>query len=518
MALASAGPHNFSSNIADMKPRRILTSEIAHAHPLISKAYPTDAYYTKLANRLLDDFYEANVNLKEQTESIIRYASITLACYLEDIVADSGQWRAFSDLCRQMFGWPVPVYHEPEEEYYPDEPSMMAVRFLIWHAATEMDDIWWNPDNPPLNMLADLAYLRLMEEFEEAPINEQLPQDIDRLMDDANEDFYKLRNVMIWLFSKCYLTRSYASELLLDKHKTSNYQVIKDSNKSLYFALNHCIFEYKVGALALYPKDYLAALARTKDKKALSDTIDGMEVFPMNAFQMKVSEDGKTIDLLCTNGKSITIKREEVTLNDKELRKYDGCAASFVSFHGEWFLNGGMTPFEGCVEKWDKLVKSDPEHLPEGGVTANADWFLQRTNGRQMLFFGKREELDGFLASQLQFPKEEVLKFNRRFKFDQPIMVFIDKDEPKNCLQFTFGFCESIKAPDNPFYDMETARNEAVEMLWNEHVGTGAILYMLDRGYLPDILNDNLIMQDNPTEVKDQDARFLLRYMRKERY
>ena len=56
-------------------------------------------------------------------------------------------------------------------------------------------------------------------------------------------------------------------------------------------------------------------------------------------------------------------------------------------------------------------------------------------------------------------------------------------------------------------------------MLWNDDcVGTGAMLYMLDRGLLPDLLNDELIMQDNPAEVKDRDARFLLRYMRKERY
>jgi len=41
---------------------------------------------------------------------------------------------------------------------------------------------------------------------------------------------------------------------------------------------------------------------------------------------------------------------------------------------------------------------------------------------------------------------------------------------------------------------------------------------MLDKGIIPDVLNDELIMQDNPAEVKDQDVRFLLRYMRKERY
>jgi hypothetical protein len=56
-------------------------------------------------------------------------------------------------------------------------------------------------------------------------------------------------------------------------------------------------------------------------------------------------------------------------------------------------------------------------------------------------------------------------------------------------------------------------------MLWNYNsIGTSVILYLLDKGYLPDILNDSFIIQDNPIEVKEQDVRFLLRYMRKEKY
>ena len=136
-----------------------------------------------------------------------------------------------------------------------------------------------------------------------------------------------------------------------------------------------------------------------------------------------------------------------------------------------------------------------------------------------MFFFGEWDEMKNFMLSELKFTEDGMQKFNSEVKTDLPSMLFIDKDDSYNCLQFTFGFNGSIKAPDNPFYDADTARKEAVEMLWNDDcVGTGAMIYMLDRGYLPDLLHDDLIMQDSPTEVKDQDARFLLRYMRKERY
>ena len=502
-----------------MKPQRILISDFTHAHPQTKRAYPTDSYYTKLANRLLDDFYNTNVDLEEKTECILRYAAITLACYLEDVIADSGQWRSFSALCQQMFGWPVPVYHNNEEEYYPDEPSMMAVRFLIWHAATEMDDIWWKPDLPEFDTLAHSAYNLLMEEFEKAPVNEQLSSDIDKMLDVAYGDFYKMRIALTWFFSYCYITRSEAGELLLGKRINKAYRVMQDSTMRLYYAINHCIFAYKIGPLALYPKDYLAALARSRNKKLISDILNAVEVFPTNTFQMKVSEDGKIIDLLCTNGKTLKINRDEVTLKDKEIARFDGCVASFVSFRKEWKLNGVLTPLEGCIDRWEKLVKEDRDYIPKGHATADAEWFLRHTDGRQMLFFGDWDETKDYLISILKFTEDGTQMFNGNVKTDQGTMLFIDKDDSYNCLQFTFGFNESIKAPNNPFYNADTARKEAVEMLWNDDsVGTGAMLYMLNRGFLPDLLNDKLIVQDNPAEVKAQDVRFLLRYMRKERY
>ena len=502
-----------------MKLKRILIADISHAHLLTKRAYSTDSYYTKLANRLLDAFCHTNVNLEKQTESIFRFASITLACYMEDIVADSGQWRAFSNMCRQMFGWPVPVYHDNNEEYYPDEPSMMAVRFLIWHAATEMDDIWWKPAIAEFDTLAHAAYSLLMEEFEKAPVNEKLTSDIDNMLEEAANDFYKMRTALTWMFMRCYITRSEAGELLLGRQLDNAIGNFQDSSMSFYYAINHCVFAYKIGPLALYPKDYLAALARVRNKMALSEDLDSVEVFPAYAFRMKTGEDGRTIKLLCTNGRVINVKRDEVTLNDKQLCKYDGCVASFVLYQNEWRLNGVMSPLENCADRWNELVKKDPDYMPDGLATADAEWFLERTNGRQMLFFGGMDETISFLESELNFTGEVIKMLKEKNKSDLSVMLFIDKADPKNCLQFTFGFNESIKSPDNPFYEAEKAGKEAVEMLWNEdYVGTGAMLYMLDKGIIPDVLNDELIMQNNPAEVKDQDVRFLLRYMRKERY
>ena len=129
-------------NMNIRKVHRIVAKDISQSHPN-KKEYQTDAHYAKLANLLLDDFRQLRLDFGEQTSSIMRYTAVMLANYMEDIVADSGQWRSFSALCKQMCGQTIPMYHDANAEYYPDEPSLEAVRFIVWHAATEMDDIWW---------------------------------------------------------------------------------------------------------------------------------------------------------------------------------------------------------------------------------------------------------------------------------------------------------------------------------------------------------------------------------------
>ena len=71
-----------------MRINRIVAFDISHTHPG-HKSYDTDSYYVKLANRLLDSFDKAHLDLGDATPNIMRYAAISLASYMEDVVADS---------------------------------------------------------------------------------------------------------------------------------------------------------------------------------------------------------------------------------------------------------------------------------------------------------------------------------------------------------------------------------------------------------------------------------------------
>ena len=160
-----------------MRTNNIVAMDLRKSHPK-QKAYATDSFYTKLANQLLRDFTKLDLDFGKQTHAIMRYAAIILANYMEDIVSDSGQWRSFSALCQQMFATPIPMYHCPDSDYYPDEPCFEVVRFLVWHSATEMDDIWWHADERGLWRMAVVAFDRLDSVFEQAPVNADLAEDI----------------------------------------------------------------------------------------------------------------------------------------------------------------------------------------------------------------------------------------------------------------------------------------------------------------------------------------------------
>jgi hypothetical protein len=271
--------------------------------------------------------------------------------------------------------------------------------------------------------------------------------------------------------------------------------------------------------LALYPKDYLAALMHTRGKHTLASDVEAIEVLPQRTYRYAVDADGQSLTLECVNGSILQVARDEFTLDDKQLAERDGCKASFVSYQGAWHLNGVMAVLHGTSARWEELCEKDSDHLPEGCVTADADWYLERTGGRQLFFFANTDEMKEYVKTRFYFNEEACQSFNQYHVGGKPVMMFIDKSEPKGSLQFSYGFTPCVAAPDNPFYDADTARQEAIEMLWNDDsVSTGTMLYLLDHGYLPEVLTDDLICQSGTQRDRDADARFLLRYMRRENY
>ena len=500
----------------------IPATEIRAGHPDIKKNHRTDFYYAQLAGKLLGDFINTGVWLDKETPDILHYAAISLASYMEDIVADSGQWRMFSDLCRHMFGEPVPMFHNGEEEYYPDEPNLMAVRFLIWHAASEMSEYWWNADLEELDTLANAAYRRLCDEFEKAPINEQLTEDIDSMLKKAEQNSNDMRVALMWIFNNCYICNTKDNEKLMNEQMedfSKVYDNIHDESTIWYYAFTKCIFAFKVGPLALFPKEYLAALARSRNFPKLARQLEEIEVTPLRAFLYEVNDDMTSLHLRGTDGKEMDVARQEITLDDKELDECDGFGASFIRYKGTWHLNGILVPMGKAVEKWDKLCEDDPHHLKDGQSIMGPEQYLQRTGGKRLFFFKDLKETKDFMINKMGFNPDSLTSFDIDKKYERPVTVFIDTEEKEECLRLSIGYTHCICTPENPYYDAATAQKDVLQVLWrNDRIGSGMVLYLLSKDYLPDLPNDKIFCKHDTLQTRKADARFLLRYMRQSRF
>ena len=503
-----------------MKKNAITGTELFAWRPK-KRSYHTDFYYLKLSNQLFNAFREEGLDLGDNSLQIMCYAAITLTNYMEDIVADSGVWRTFSDLCQQMFGSPVPLYHDDEEEYYPDEPSFMAVRFLVWHSATEMSEVWWNVDDLNLFKLSVVAYTLLNSLFEDAPVNNQLSEDVKEKVEKAGENFNKLRLALAWIFSSCYLTRSENAEKLLQERLNEADEIIRifpEDSMKLYYAINFSIFAYKIGPLALYPKDYLVAMMRSFKMEKQAEFVDQIEVLKMKYYLFERT-DGRTLTLKDINDEELQISRDEITLSDKELKKYDGMGGSFVYFKGEWHLNGVMLPLESARQYRQKAREKDPDYKREGSIDVTGTMLLEQTGGKEILYFSDTEALKTFLREKLNYGDDSLVFLNQQNLEGKHPLLFIDKNAAKYGSHFSIAFTPCIADPENPYYDKDIAGKEAMEMLWSEQaITTETILYLLDHQFLPDIFDDPLLSSLCSHEEKENDIRFLLRYMRREHY
>lgn len=526
-------PLHLQKQNCPMKLKIITTKDIKKCHPNENPS-PTDRFYQQLANRLQGAFCSFDGIIDEFSAEVMHRGAIVLANYLEDIVADSGQWRTFSALCQEMYGHPVPLYHQ-DEEYYPDEPSLNAVRYLLWCVMSEVSKQYVFPDAKPLELMSNAAYDILDEAFDEAPVNEQLADDVESELRLATKDFIKLRRELMWVLKDCYLISGEQNEELIYRYLEEFYDMSEredlpetSPDMALFFAGTQSIFNHKVGPLALFPKDYLAALMRTKGMEQAAEEVAKIEKLGSGFYkfqpikpslsQSEHASETEWLRLTCTNGKEIEIEAWELNLPKGKEKDFDGCiASSFVFYQNRWHLNGLIIPLSETAKKWKELCEDDPEYLKPGMATLTAEMMLERTDGQQIAYFANKEELKDFLEKKIRFPRH-MMSFVDEEVGELPTL-FIDTEEPKNCMQLFFGYSPCIADPDNPFYDKETARQEASDMIGDaESLTTHAVKYLLEHNFLPDIYDDELLSRHSSHEEKRHDIDFLMRFYRRENY
>lgn len=160
-----------------MKQQKIYMQSWLNAHGR-TRVVDTDEWYLDFANQLLPLVAESYL-FKWEIVEIQQQVALMVTLYLEDCVADGGNWRQFIHWHQKIYGRYLPFY-TLTEEYLPDEINREDVAFLLWAINSPFVDDFdgvENPMNVNLQEFADVLYHRLDVAFELAPISDYLATD-----------------------------------------------------------------------------------------------------------------------------------------------------------------------------------------------------------------------------------------------------------------------------------------------------------------------------------------------------
>ncbi|MBL7111150.1 MAG: DUF3843 family protein [Bacteroidales bacterium] len=528
--------------------KRIYLDRWLSFHPY-KKPGPSDYYYMELSNRIKkiveSSVHENIVSLLEEDEraNLCCY----LACYLEDIVSETGIWRAFTSQHNELYGKDLPFYHTVN--YYPDEVNLEEVYFLLWYffSTTLYRETVFTPVSLNLFNLGFEINKLLDEEYERAPGNDRLKEFLS--LSPGEEDFFVIRKRIEFIILDSYLFHFNRMECFLeiaDRMEDMKEDMREDELEQklpviIYEIVDTYILSTIYPLLALRGKDWLAhILGRDhplfEDIMAISEKKTGFYLFQKKENSLLYFEHMATGTVL-----PVTVKSYETLPDLQEDKTIMTC--SFVKWKNGWWFSGtsAVLPHDpGFVLKerestrgrnlFGGMVEQQREVL-----TMQSKAFLDFNKGKNIAFFEKMEQAGIFALDFMEYYKRslrispdaerEAVKRGKKKRLPgMPDKLYLDDEvkdlpgfvffNPESGIELAYGFNEYIPDPDNPLYDEEKSREEAIELLVSPEISRECSLY------LTGIIGFGVLSFPGEEEesILEENLDFMLRYWKSENY
>lgn len=406
------------------------------------------------------------------------------------------------------------------DSYCVDEPSIDAVRYLVWQTMNELqgDHIYY-PNSSGLDPLAQAAFHFLDDEFEQAPINNERKATIDALVTNVNKGFIQFRESLLWFNDGCYLSNY--DQRQYDKALKFWFELLRPADLSgisdevllmyLYGASVSLFFSFKSGSLALTAPQWLAALAHTLGHEKECELIRGIEVLDDAVYKYTiVSDDCLHLDNL--KGRQFDIRPQELNRTIEDLKNENACLAQFVFFNGEWRLNG-LCQFLDLSAQLEQNLKAQADNA--GHKILSGDELLERTGGKRLIFFKNRSEMAREMKRMKLMPSNEDVKalYPHQLKFP---CLFIDVDALKHNVYVVSDWTRCIASPDNPYYKSTKKTVEEVEdMLMEPSAYANFVDWLIDQDFFPDARKSKLFMPGITPRQLRGDMHFMIRASRR---
>ena len=490
--------------------KKIYPKKWLELHPY-KQTNSVDQYYVGIANEIHKRLYSSTIADAFEEEENIRYTSLCLAAWFEDVISQTGIWQAFTAECRKRYGAYLP-FHPIKGDYFPDEINLEDIRFLLWHhiqyLCRGISAI--NPENPGIEQTAQEIYGLLAEEYETAPENERMQEFLYHSAM-GEEDFFRYREILDWFHYQCYFNIENVAqcrdeaERLLDDEK-----ITPEMAETLIYATRTSLtFKGRRNLLSLTSPEWLALIGKAHPEHQLWGKVKARE----NSCYLLEKEDDEFLYVkdLCSEDEG-EFKITKKSLNLSAIRSREVGKSTLICeliYFGNTWWQCGMLLENKYDQKMAEYVDDLTKQKEKTNEKATFHDFIKASGGKSFVFCQSQEEISDFLLNKMGYGLKEDLDIPR-IHTETGAMLMAN---PHTGLHIQFKLCECIKSPDNPNYNKEEAEKNAIMFIVNPDIIPYQLSCILqDEGMLPDAYLNSLQRKEYGQEFIRKNAHFLTDY------
>ena len=490
--------------------KKIYPKKWLELHPY-KQTNSVDQYYVGIANEIHKRLYSSTIADAFEEEENIRYTSLCLAAWFEDVISQTGIWQAFTAECRKRYGAYLPFY-PIKGDYFPDEINLEDIRFLLWHhiqyLCRGISAI--NPENPGIEQTAQEIYGLLAEEYETAPENERMQEFLYHSAM-GEEDFFHYREILDWFHYQCYFNIENVAqcrdeaERLLDDEK-----ITPEMAETLIYATRTSLtFKGRRNLLSLTSPEWLALIGKAHPEHQLWGKVKARE----NSCYLLEKEDDEFLYVkdLCSEDEG-EFKITKKSLNLSAIRSREVGKSTLICeliYFGNTWWQCGMLLENKYNQKMAEYVDDLTKQKEKTNEKAAFHDFIKASGGKSFVFCQSQEEISDFLLNKMDYNLKEGLDIPR-INTENGAMLMAN---PHTGLHIQFKLCECIKSPDNPNYNKEEAEKNAIMFIVNPDIIPYQLSCILqDEGMLPDAYLNSLQRKEYGQEFIRKNAHFLTDY------
>lgn len=482
--------------------------------------FPSDMFYVGLANRIYPSIHKIFSAQPGFTTEVSKLAAITLAAYVEDLVAGSGIWAAFTSLYKKKYGNAFPFYNIKEQPSlfpYDDEvPSFHAVLFLLWYVANDVDpEMILNPNNPALRMLAMALMPDLAKAYEDAPESPARPM----LVPEETIGiplFYQIRNLCAWLCDRCYLTRISDWEKATEDFEDFISQMFRSDDNIDIDAEDYALKSFlpmnaKIGPLAIPAHEWLAeivSLYHEPEEEGYIPILESVKSLPYKCYRYETVGEHELI-VKDIHGDTFTVSASTMPGERfaPDIKPGDSAIMSLVRVDGLWLMNGlGLLNLP--PKFFDDYSKTYLEKEKQSKL--GYKYMMKAFSKKRIGVCGSYEEYMK-LAYGDNPPKPggdpDVIADIRNAG---NLLYFLNTDGTVSMLP---GGATYVKIKDNPYYDQDEAAHHGLAIIFDHSLSTPEMReYVIKNKLIPDAALSSVVSPEAGRKLFQRNMRFFNDY------